>query len=787
MAAHKDWRLSIAGNAGGSDTSAVEIEYYDASGTYLTTGGTPTASSVIGGFPVSQLYDANFSTRWAGSGVGTPTTPMWIAYSFAGPVDVTVIRVGAYSGGGQAITPIKVQYSDNGGSTWNDATGYINVPWQIGNAPSLAIGTPLGGYYCNWRMRVVGITGGHASFLVAEILMKDMVGGGTLVPNTTYAIAGSPNNFQPPANAFDGVISTYAECNDGGFIGYSFKKLYKVIEVDWTIINNSTWNQGGPLQLYLEGSNDLGNTWTTVAHFVADPWTSPGQVQVFGIKPDQRDNIAYNQIRAAHRNGSATQFQMFGGGTTQPTNCVIWDGNANVIDAGNPPLTRIATAPPAHNSIGQPGQTAVDSAGDFFWCYAPNAWSQIGPGGFTSGGTATSYTTMVAGTTPSSPVAGSLSLFFNSANSNHLSRVDSTGAVVDIEGSGNVPNTRLINTTAPLTGGGNLTADRTLAVSLATSSAVGVMKPDGTTITVNGSGVITATGIGTGGGVPTTRLVSTTAPLTGGGDLSADRTLAVSLATTSAVGVVKADGTTITVDGTGKITAVGGGGGAPVTSLYVLGAADAALASAAVWPALYNDANIPPASPGSLNDEFDAAFSGWTLVGTTPTSAATNRSWLAIQAPSNPSTVDAVTLYVKTLLSGTNTYTARMRLVCGETNYCLCGLAMRDSGSGRFQAFWVGYSNGWKAAIENFSGPSTSVSFAYGGTLWRPSTGDIYVRVKDDTVNFTFSISADGANWLQLAQISRTAYLATPNQIGLYLEAVNGNPALLTVDYFRNT
>ena len=41
------------------------------------------------------------------------------------------------------------------------------------------------------------------------------------------------------------------------------------------------------------------------------------------------------------------------------------------------------------------------------------------------------------------------------------------------------------------------------------------------------------------GGVPTTRLINTTAPLAGGGDLSADRTLSVSTATTAATGVVE--------------------------------------------------------------------------------------------------------------------------------------------------------------------------------------------------------------------------------------------------------
>ncbi len=64
-----------------------------------------------------------------------------------------------------------------------------------------------------------------------------------------------------------------------------------------------------------------------------------------------------------------------------------------------------------------------------------------------------------------------------------------------------IPATRSISTTAPLTGGGDLSADRTLAL---TTSPTGQ----------------TPVGV--------TRSISTTAPLAGGGDLSADRTLTVS-------------------------------------------------------------------------------------------------------------------------------------------------------------------------------------------------------------------------------------------------------------------
>lgn len=58
----------------------------------------------------------------------------------------------------------------------------------------------------------------------------------------------------------------------------------------------------------------------------------------------------------------------------------------------------------------------------------------------------------------------------------------------------------------------------------------------------------TVTSVGTGTGL-------TGGPITGSGTISA------TLATAGAVGIVKPDGTTITVDGSGTISAVGGGGG----------------------------------------------------------------------------------------------------------------------------------------------------------------------------------------------------------------------------------
>lgn len=87
---------------------------------------------------------------------------------------------------------------------------------------------------------------------------------------------------------------------------------------------------------------------------------------------------------------------------------------------------------------------------------------------------------------------------------------------------GKVSSARLINTTSPLTGGGDLSADRTLAIPAATTTV---------------SGYLTTTDWNTfNNKVATTRTIATTAPLAGGGDLSANRTLSITQSATGADG-----------------------------------------------------------------------------------------------------------------------------------------------------------------------------------------------------------------------------------------------------------
>jgi hypothetical protein len=86
---------------------------------------------------------------------------------------------------------------------------------------------------------------------------------------------------------------------------------------------------------------------------------------------------------------------------------------------------------------------------------------------------------------------------------------------------------RTINTTAPITGGGDLSADRTLALTSHGGTAR-VQLSDNTGTSGNYAKYAANGDVTDGGGVAviTTRNVNTTSPITGGGDLSADRTIA---------------------------------------------------------------------------------------------------------------------------------------------------------------------------------------------------------------------------------------------------------------------
>ena len=102
--------------------------------------------------------------------------------------------------------------------------------------------------------------------------------------------------------------------------------------------------------MILNWSNELG--YVGVQPLIRT-WGSGGGAAV--VPARETGDIGYDQIRASDRTGNGTQLLVY----------------------TNPP-------PGASSSAGTPGQIAFDASGNWYWCYATNAWARIGPGGYSN-------------------------------------------------------------------------------------------------------------------------------------------------------------------------------------------------------------------------------------------------------------------------------------------------------------------------------------------------------------------------------------------------------------------
>ena len=179
------------------------------------------------------------------------------------------------------------------------------------------------------------------------------------------------------------------------------------------------------------------------------------------------------------------------------------------------------------------------------------------PGGVTAV-TGSAPIASTGGTTPNISVAA--------ATTGALGVVRPDGTTITISGgvisAASVPGgVTAVTGSAPIASTGGTTPN--ISVAAATTGALGVVRPDGTTITISG-GVISAASVP--GGVTA---VTGSAPIASTGGTTPD--ISVAAATTGALGVVRPDGTTITISGgvisaanLGTVTAVTGS--APIAS-----------------------------------------------------------------------------------------------------------------------------------------------------------------------------------------------------------------------------
>lgn len=199
----------------------------------------------------------------------------------------------------------------------------------------------------------------------------------------------------------------------------------------------------------------------------------------------------------------------------------------------------------------------------------------------------------------------------------------------------------------------------------------------------------------------------------------------------------------------------------------------------------------PPGSPNAKDDEFSSSFNAgslWTWVNqSTATATTSNGSLLLYHASASG---DNTSIIVQNVPATPWTITAKCTFVGPPTNVVFGGLAVRDSGTGKLVLYGPGENSGRMMQVYNFTNPTASsaqVIETLNAAFWSWT----YWRIKDDGTNMIFSFSFDGISYYPAKTVTRTSFLANPNQFGLFIYAGAGTAAdghldaTISCSYFR--
>ena len=291
--------------------------------------------------------------------------------------------------------------------------------------------------------------------------------------------------------------------------------------------------------------------------------------------------------------------------------------------------------------------------------------------------------------------------------------------------------------------------------------------------------------------VPDTRSISTTAPLTGGGDLSADRTFGISDFVASgashARGAVPDPGAAA---GTTKFLredatfAVPPGTGGAASSIILTGTfagrpaagTDGRLYLPSDGLAVTRDSGsiwVPWGPAWPLTPPVDGDFS-WVNQGTASTTASKESIYMASATGSG---ANNLRLRVKAVPA--TPYTVTMGITgpfLGQGTQFQYGMVLRNSGSGNLMPFdLLSLATQSGMAVRQYTSPTLFAANLASHLFW-PTSSVYWFRIADDGANKSFSYSFDGVNYTTLYTNTHAFYIV-PDQIGFFLNSFNATYA----------
>lgn len=278
--------------------------------------------------------------------------------------------------------------------------------------------------------------------------------------------------------------------------------------------------------------------------------------------------------------------------------------------------------------------------------------------------------------------------------------------------------------------------DAVYTLPTASTTVLGAVKIDGTSVTI-ASGVISAHGTGgvTSFNTRTGAVVLSSGDVTTALGFTPGPAYTLPIATASVLGGIKPDGSTITVNASTGVATATGGGGG--SNNFIASGLSVPSASAFAW----------------INQGGSAAAnqSSGPLTLTAPASGSSNLRFFGESIPA----------------SAPWTATAEIAVNMSAASYHYAGIAISDGT--QFTIFTVlNQANTIGLYVQNWSSSSSLVSTLYGNG-WFFSGPVVFLRIYNDGTNYNYQISGDGVTYTTVATQAVAAFL-TATKVGFLME-----------------